>query len=219
MRTFKEAFGLRLKEIRKSRKYTQEQLAELIGLNQRQLTRIESGENFPSSDTLERLCVAIDVHPQLLFEYEWEYKAVYERTGTENRPMLRVLQRGDSATVKSNSGEVMRELKENRQFHIKDAEKSMVETAKKLNKPINVEHFNEKGRVHIKTYYPDGTTEVLFTEKEVLTGNLRFKTNDRLKKMDMKQLQFVNLSMDALHDKASLKKLQSIMKGIELMLD
>ena len=44
----KEGFGQKLKELRKSKGYTQEKLAEKLDITPRQLTRIETGDNFPS---------------------------------------------------------------------------------------------------------------------------------------------------------------------------
>ena len=75
-----------MKELRKNRKITQEKLAELLELNQRQVTRIETGDNFPSADTLEKLCIYLDIHPKYLFEFDWQYKVSYQKTGTDNIP-------------------------------------------------------------------------------------------------------------------------------------
>lgn len=68
--TLKEAFGKKLKNIRLSKKLTQENLAELININQRQVSKIETGEHFPSANTLEKICNVLEVPPYELFDFE-----------------------------------------------------------------------------------------------------------------------------------------------------
>ena len=69
MRTFKEKFGARIQEIRKSQKLTQEKLAEAIGLDIPNLSNIERGKRFVSSDTLEKIVKALGVSEKELFDF------------------------------------------------------------------------------------------------------------------------------------------------------
>ena len=48
----KKLLGRRIKELRESKDLTQEQLAEKIGIGQRNLSKIECGNNFVTSETL-----------------------------------------------------------------------------------------------------------------------------------------------------------------------
>ena len=48
MNRIKELLGRRIKELREKRGYTQQQLAEKIGIDQRNLSKIECGITFPS---------------------------------------------------------------------------------------------------------------------------------------------------------------------------
>ncbi len=64
----KKFIGKRIKELRKIRHLSQEQLAEKIDINQNALSYIETGENFFSAETLEKLISALDVEPSELFE-------------------------------------------------------------------------------------------------------------------------------------------------------
>lgn len=59
--------GERLRTIRKSKSYTQEQLGEKIGLPQPYIGGIERGERNISLDTLERLLEALEVSPDEFF--------------------------------------------------------------------------------------------------------------------------------------------------------
>ena len=65
----KQKFGERLKAIRRLNNLTQEKLAEKIGINLRQLARIEAGGSFISSETLLSICLVLQISPSLLFDF------------------------------------------------------------------------------------------------------------------------------------------------------
>ena len=69
MQNIKKLFGLKLKQVRINKNLTQEKLAELVDINPRQLSRIESGNSFPSVSTLEKMCTVLDVLPVDLFNF------------------------------------------------------------------------------------------------------------------------------------------------------
>ena len=69
MSDLKKNFGQSLKEKRKSQKYTQEALAEMIDLSTRQLIRIENGENFPSASTIEKISSVLNIGIENLFNF------------------------------------------------------------------------------------------------------------------------------------------------------
>ena len=62
----KKAFGKRVKDIRKSKKLTQEQLAEKIWIDTQHLCKMENGAHFPSLKNLVRLANALDTSPSEL---------------------------------------------------------------------------------------------------------------------------------------------------------
>ena len=66
----KKLLGEKIKRIRKNRNLTQEQLAEMIDIAPRNLSRIEVGESFVSAETLDRLLTALNVTAEELFAYE-----------------------------------------------------------------------------------------------------------------------------------------------------
>lgn len=61
-------FGLRLKELREKKGYTQEQLSELIDIDARSLSRIETGASFTTFDKLNKLAHALNVKVEDLFK-------------------------------------------------------------------------------------------------------------------------------------------------------
>ncbi len=66
----KELLGKRIKELRLQQQLTQEQLAEMTGMGERNLSKIECGINFISADTLEKITKALNVSPKDLFDFE-----------------------------------------------------------------------------------------------------------------------------------------------------
>lgn len=63
-------FGKRLKEIRKSKNITQEQLAEMIGLEPKQICRIENGNCFTTFEKLQKIAQTLDVEIYEFFKYD-----------------------------------------------------------------------------------------------------------------------------------------------------
>ena len=61
--------GLRVKEFRKQKKLTQEKLAEIIGVDNGYISKLEVGQNFPSITTLEKIADVLDVELYELFRY------------------------------------------------------------------------------------------------------------------------------------------------------
>ena len=65
----KKLIGERIKVLRKQAGLTQEQLAELVGLDARHLSRLEVGRHFPSLDSLERIAGALNVPLVEFFQF------------------------------------------------------------------------------------------------------------------------------------------------------
>ena len=73
---FKILFGKRVKYFRDLKKYTQEHLAELISIEQSNLSNIERGKVYPTQITLYRLASVLGVEPYrfLLFRLHLQYR-------------------------------------------------------------------------------------------------------------------------------------------------
>lgn len=70
MSTLKEKLGKRIQEIRKSKNLTQEKLAEMVGIDTPNLSNIERGKRFVSSETLEKIIKSLNVREKDLFDFE-----------------------------------------------------------------------------------------------------------------------------------------------------
>lgn len=66
----KKQLGARIKELRKTKKLTQEQLAEMIDVDPKHLSRIEVGGSYPSLDTLAKMSAALKYEVMDFFDYE-----------------------------------------------------------------------------------------------------------------------------------------------------
>ncbi len=69
MNNIKTLFGRKVKEYRKKYNFTQSQLAEMVNVDDKHISCIESGKNFPSPDLIERLSNALKIEPKDLFEF------------------------------------------------------------------------------------------------------------------------------------------------------
>ena len=69
MTTKKELLGMRIKEFRENRKFTQDKLTEMIGIDPKHLSRIENGRNYPSFETLEKILDSLNVSYEDIFNY------------------------------------------------------------------------------------------------------------------------------------------------------
>lgn len=66
---YKKSLGTRIKELRKQRSLSQEKLAELVEISQNALSYIETGDNFCTAETLEKIINALEVEPAELFNF------------------------------------------------------------------------------------------------------------------------------------------------------
>ncbi len=60
--------GIKIKEIRKRKKVSQERLAELVSMNTRSIIRIENRKNLPTLETLAKIAEVLEVSISDFFE-------------------------------------------------------------------------------------------------------------------------------------------------------
>lgn len=66
----KKLLGRRIKELRTRKRMTQEELAERVGIGERNLSKIECGNNFITAETLSNILSALDVEAVELFDFK-----------------------------------------------------------------------------------------------------------------------------------------------------
>ena len=63
----KKAFGENLKNLRKQKGFSQAQLAEIIGMSAKNITKIETGKSFPRAENINKLLKLFNVSENVLF--------------------------------------------------------------------------------------------------------------------------------------------------------
>ena len=78
--SIKKLLGKRLQEIRKSKKLTQEQVAEMIGVETPSISNIENGKYYPNAENLDKLMKVFNIRPHELFncEHNAEHETLIE---------------------------------------------------------------------------------------------------------------------------------------------
>jgi len=79
----KELLGLKIKELRKRKHYTQEKLAELLELDFGYISKLEVGRNFPAIGTLEKIAKVLDVELYELFQFTNEKSGDFKKEISE----------------------------------------------------------------------------------------------------------------------------------------
>ena len=69
MKTTKQLLGARIKELRKYRGLSQEQLAEKVDVDPKYVSFIECGRSSPSLETMDSIARALNVEIKDLFEF------------------------------------------------------------------------------------------------------------------------------------------------------
>ena len=69
MSNIKELIGKRIKELRKEKALTQEEFAELIGIEPRNVINIENAKTFPRAQTLDKIISALEIDVENFFKF------------------------------------------------------------------------------------------------------------------------------------------------------
>ena len=69
MRSTQQLLGARIKELRKRRGFTQDQLSEQVDLATRYISMIEVGRSSPSLETIENIARVLGVELKVLFDF------------------------------------------------------------------------------------------------------------------------------------------------------
>jgi len=213
---FKSAFGQNLRLLRKAKNLTQEQLAELINLNQRQLTRIENGVSFVSSDVIERLLIALNIDVKTLFDFNLE-KNILCQTGTDNTPYYKIIQ-NSKVTVLQQYVSRMEKNKVEEKIIEDTPDKYLLDVAKKLNKPISAQYFENGKPIKYYIYKPDGNIEFINLEEKNKNEKIEtlFKKIKKISDNDA-QLRYISLAVESLSNKDARNELKTLINGMELL--
>lgn len=215
MANFKSGLGNNVKLLRKTKNITQEELAEIIGIHPRQLSKIETGEHFPSCKTLEKLCMVLDVEPKALFDFEFLIDVNESAlTGTDNTIAYKV----ETTENKNNIYQLRPDSSTNINDSKPSIDKSMAQTAKAMNKPVFVEYMEEGKTTKLVVFYPDGKEKVIRNSIDTTAKQNMIYMMTEFKKItkDPQAVEFIKCALNSLKDDKDLKKLDSIIYGMKL---
>ena len=210
MNIIKKRLGERLKAIRNLHGYTQETLAEKVGINLRQLARIEAGESFVTSDTLYRICVVLGISPAVLFDFEIE-EAFATNTGKylhfnviETNNIIKFIPK-IGIENSPNSGESFDE--------------KMITTAQKMQQDVSVDKFVGNILCSSKIYTQRGKIQLQETilARENKLKNLKESLNRIVN--DRNKIDYMVLAFQSLYNRKALEQFQFLVKGLELSLE
>jgi transcriptional regulator with XRE-family HTH domain len=94
--TLKQDLGKNIQKLRKERKMTQDELAEIVGIDPKNISKIETGKNYPTSETIELIAKALNIEIYELFiSHPMSYSKMKEEimTAIENKKSLIYLYR------------------------------------------------------------------------------------------------------------------------------
>lgn len=90
----------RLRAVREMRGISQNELARISGVAQNQISRYEAGQTDPSSTTLGRIALALDVSTDYLLGLsDLPFSSTPQDLSAENRRLVEAFELGDHATV------------------------------------------------------------------------------------------------------------------------
>jgi transcriptional regulator with XRE-family HTH domain len=74
----KKQLGKRISELRRALKISQEKLAEIIGIEPNNVSKIETGKNYPSPENLAKIALAfqVNVNELFVFDHHKEYNEI-----------------------------------------------------------------------------------------------------------------------------------------------
>ena len=210
MESIKKRFGEQLRVYRKIKNLTQEKLAEKIGINLRQLARIESGESFVTAETLYNICIVLGVSPKLLFDFEIEDKTLM--TGSGEKVYLKVVKSGNLIQL-MNNGDDKTEYDDKQS----DFDKRMQKVAINTNRDVIVDEIKNDVVYQTKIYRPDGNIDVINNDEEYKKYENLLNNISQIKN-EQNKIEYMNLAYNSLCDRNALEELKTMIKGIELTL-
>lgn len=110
MKSGKEKLGSRIKAFRKAKGLSQEQFAELIGIEPKHVSRLEVGTSYPTIDRLEKIAIALDVPMGSFFDID-NKATYYEEKAKKLELMVRELD-NDYQRIILKFSQIMKEMHE-----------------------------------------------------------------------------------------------------------
>lgn len=214
MDRIKHRFGDKIKTLRKIRGMTQEQLAECLGLNVRQISRIESGVNFVSLETMKMMCFIFNLNVGKLMDISLPpEETVFDISDKILHYTAEVTNKGTKFS-KTDGQEI---------FYIKNfscdrKEPLLCDIARKHNQSLIVS-FMEKGIIKTDIiYFTNGVFRVYNREKFKQIDDRLMKLFNEIVKISQNEmmLDFVDTAVKACKKPTLRKEMRVLLDGMDL---
>ena len=213
MVNFAKALGINIKKYRKASGLSQEKLSEMIGIQPRQMSKLETGVHFPSAKSLENICITLDVEPKDLFNFD---ERISEESclvdGTYNISNYRVLKTENVYQLLNKADKTRDILMNNSEKYI---EQRFIDMAVKTGETITVEYFENNKYANTIIYYSDGTYKIFDNENEDTLLKTLLKDIVKISN-NREKLDFLKLALDAFENPEVIPELEYMLKGLKL---
>lgn len=220
MKNLKKAFGLRLKELRKSKALTQEKLSEMLDLSPRQLIRIENGESFPSADVICEISSILDIRLDTLFDFGCCPNGINFKNGICSESILKLKKKGEFALIEPIEKNDIFCPDINEEIKFQESDILLLKMSRDYNMPISVDYY-ENGKIFsVKKFYPNGNIEEVVSKEDIFNDEQYKYICSKLKKIskNAKKLAFYKIAIDSMDDRKSFEKLKILVQGMDLIL-
>lgn len=92
--------GARIKELRKNKKYTQDEFAELIGVDAKHLSRVECSRTQPSLNLLNKISQVLEIDISELFKIQHQKAQCYKNKKELIKEIDSILSNSDFNKIK-----------------------------------------------------------------------------------------------------------------------
>jgi transcriptional regulator with XRE-family HTH domain len=127
--SLKDIFSRKLRENRRKCGFTQEKLAEIVGISTHYLAMLETARNFPTSDTLERLSAALEIPVYELFIIDHSPREELEQL---RQDIMNEINQTINKAIKQSFAE---ESKKQREQIVHDTKRKKIKDAKIIKNP------------------------------------------------------------------------------------
>lgn len=208
-----KALGINIKKYRKACGLSQEQLSEMVGIQPRQMSKLETGVHFPSARTLESICASLDISPKELFTFDFDFsEEVCLANGTYNISNYRVLK---SENVYHLLNKENKSRDTYTQKNEKQIEQQFIDMAVRTKETISVEYFENNQYTNTIIYYPDGSYKIFDNNSDNKKLNQILKDIVKISN-DKEKLEFIDLALSAFENPDVIPELELILKGLKL---
>ena len=212
MSELSKAVGRNIKKYRKSRGLSQESLSEQIGIQPRQMSKLETGIHLPSGKTIESICAILDITPSDLFKLDnmSSYKSGL-LDGTYNISDYRVLKNENVYQLLNKEDKTRDILIPKSSNYI---EERFTDIALRTKETLCVEYYENNRYANTIIYYPDGSCKIFDAENNTLVNKL-LKAIIKISK-DINKLEFIQLAINALENADVIPELELMLRGLKL---